>query len=111
MKKIIRESLLSEAKLNLPKEYFDLVTMFDVIEHLPKNKEKDVLIGIRRVLRDGGKLIISTPNANILSNLLGMVQRLASSRYSNNRWVALIWDKAVLTEIILPVNRFFGRFL
>jgi len=45
-----------------PDDYFDVVTMWDVIEHLYDPFE--TLIEIRRVLKPGGKLIISTPNAD-----------------------------------------------
>jgi len=62
--------LLASA-LNLPfkSRYFDIVTMFDVIEHLPPDTEVDVLKEISRALKDG-KIILSTPNNNLLSNAL-----------------------------------------
>ncbi|MFH1601777.1 MAG: class I SAM-dependent methyltransferase [Candidatus Shapirobacteria bacterium] len=40
---------------------FDLVVMFDVLEHLPPGKEGVALREIKRVLRSGGALVISTP--------------------------------------------------
>lgn len=46
------------------KNYFDFAVMFDVIEHLPKNKEEIALLEISRVLKKGGTLIISTPAKN-----------------------------------------------
>lgn len=45
-----------------PDDYFDVVTMWDVIEHL--RDPFTTLVEIRRVLKPGGKLIISTPNAD-----------------------------------------------
>ncbi|MEK6893126.1 MAG: methyltransferase domain-containing protein [Nanoarchaeota archaeon] len=45
--------------------YFDMVVMFDVIEHIPKNTEEIALREIRRVLRKNGTLIISTPAENL----------------------------------------------
>jgi SAM-dependent methyltransferase len=47
-----------------------LVTIFDVIEHLPKHKERAALKQVRRVLKPDGYLIISTPNRHPLANLL-----------------------------------------
>ena len=42
---------------------FDLVTTFEVFEHVPA--EEEFLINVRRVLRPGGYLILETPNANV----------------------------------------------
>lgn len=47
---------------NYPEEYFDYITMDQVIEHL--NDPITSLSDISRVLKRGGTLIISTPNAD-----------------------------------------------
>ena len=44
-----------------PQEYFDVVTMDQVIEHM--RTPIDALAGVRKVLRPEGTLILSTPNA------------------------------------------------
>lgn len=44
--------------------YFDVVVMFDVIEHIPKNTEKKALEEIKKVLKKNGELLISTPAKN-----------------------------------------------
>ena len=48
---------------DLPKNYFDIITLWDVIEHIP-NPDK-ILNYIGSILKDGGLLFIHTPNANI----------------------------------------------
>lgn len=48
-------------------EFFDVVVMFDVIEHLPKGTESLALSEIYRVLRKGGKMVLSTPFKHPLS--------------------------------------------
>lgn len=55
-------------QLPFPNNYFDLVTCWDVIEHI----EKDVAFcqELYRVLRYKGLLMMSTPNKNRLSNRL-----------------------------------------
>ena len=49
-------------------EYFDLVTMFDIIEHV-KNP-CDLLTEVHRVLKRGDKIVITTPNVNAIAKLL-----------------------------------------
>ena len=55
--------------LDLPfdDESFDVVTMFDVVEHLPRGSEARALSEARRVLRRGGELAVSTPNRHWLA--------------------------------------------
>jgi 2-polyprenyl-3-methyl-5-hydroxy-6-metoxy-1,4-benzoquinol methylase len=50
------ESALPE----LPSDYFDVVTMWHVLEHL--NDPHAVLTEVRRVLKPGGELLIEVPN-------------------------------------------------
>ncbi len=45
-----------------PDRHFDLVTMWDVIEHL--HNPKETLLEINRVLKDDGLLALVTPNIN-----------------------------------------------
>jgi len=49
-------------------EYFDLVTMFDTIEHV-KNP-CGLLTEVHRVLKRGAKMVITTPNINAIAKLL-----------------------------------------
>jgi ubiquinone/menaquinone biosynthesis C-methylase UbiE len=76
---IIKENLKSEKlklvggtanKLNFKDEYFDTVTAWEVIEHIPYGTEKDMLLEIERVLKKGGILYLSTPFSNPISNVL-----------------------------------------
>lgn len=57
---------------NLPfkPETFDKVFFCDVIEHLYPWKIKGVLAEIKRVLKPGGEIIVSTPNLRRFSNIL-----------------------------------------
>ncbi len=59
----------------------DIVTMFDVIEHVPAFHEADALGEASRVLKKGGKLLLSTPNNNILTNLLDPVWYFGHRHY------------------------------
>ena len=50
----------------LPKAYFDVVTMNDVLEHIPYSEP--VLDLVKQVLKPGGKLILSLPNVRYYLN-------------------------------------------
>ncbi|MCA9773330.1 MAG: methyltransferase domain-containing protein [Myxococcales bacterium] len=57
----------SASLLPFPDRTFDLVTCFEMLEHI---EEHDALLGeIRRVLRPGGLLLISTPNKHAYSDV------------------------------------------
>ncbi len=49
--------------ISFPDESFDYVISFQVIEHI--KRDKDFVKEVSRVLRKGGKFIVSTPNAPI----------------------------------------------
>lgn len=42
--------------------YFDIINFMEVIEHIPINEAKSTIARLRKLLRPGGFLIISTPN-------------------------------------------------
>ena len=50
--------------LNAEKRKFDLITLFDVIEHLESPRQ--LLLSLRELLVEGGVLILSTPNNRML---------------------------------------------
>ena len=49
---------------------FQQVLLFDVIEHLPRDSEMETLSEVKRILCDGGRLALSTPNRRLLYTLL-----------------------------------------
>lgn len=68
-------------KLPLPNSYFDTVFLMDVLEHVPKGSEDEVLRQIHRVIKPGGILVISTPNKHPLSILLDPAYFLLGHRH------------------------------
>ena len=46
---------------------FDLITAFEVIEHLPPSLTDDFLLGLGRLLTPQGRLLLSTPNHDIVT--------------------------------------------
>ena len=61
------EVIEKKEKLPFDDEYFCSVSILDVIEHI--HDQKSVLLEINRVLKKGGKLIITVPRKNIFSFL------------------------------------------
>jgi 2-polyprenyl-3-methyl-5-hydroxy-6-metoxy-1,4-benzoquinol methylase len=48
-------------ELNVPNKY-DVVTMWEVIEHIKIDKFKSLLVALRKALKPGGRLVFSTPD-------------------------------------------------
>lgn len=93
-KKEIREKNVKFEKgsvLDLGKfkgNYFDVVVMFDVIEHIPKNTEKKALKKIKRVLKKDGKLLLSTPASNF-SNFFDPAWYFGHRHYSRSKMLSI----------------------
>ncbi|QWD44506.1 class I SAM-dependent methyltransferase [Polynucleobacter paneuropaeus] len=60
---------------------FDIVTSWEVIEHIPKNSESKMLTEISRVLKPGGSAYLSTPKKSLFSNLLDPAWILMGHRH------------------------------
>lgn len=101
---------------------FDLVTMFDVLEHLPKNSESATLREVYRVLRADGKLVISTPLSNFLANLLDPAWYLGHRHYTQDKLEKLLenvdfqierieFGGGFFEEVSLLVFYFYNRML
>jgi len=75
---------------------FDIITSFDVIEHVPKPKETFQVYS--RLLKKGGILLIYTPNANSIAfEYMKEKQNLVSPpihlHYFNKKSIELLGDK------------------
>tara|TARA_B100000508_G_scaffold24443_2_gene17623 strand:- start:16905 stop:17633 length:729 start_codon:yes stop_codon:yes gene_type:complete len=57
----------SASKIPMPDEYFDAIVTFETIEHLEEEDRELYLRELRRVLKDDGVVILSTPNKLITS--------------------------------------------
>ena len=60
------------SKYPWPKNYFDMVVFTEVLEHLIVNPEQ-VFYNLFEILKQGGRLIVSTPNAVRLINCAAML--------------------------------------
>lgn len=76
-------------KLPVADQSIDIVSMFDVIEHVPKGREIDAFIEVARVLKRGGVFILTTPNSNWLTNILDPAWYLGHRHYRPETIAAL----------------------
>ena len=64
--------------------------MFDVLEHVPKNSENIVLKEVNRILRKGGKLVLSTPSSNFLINIFDPAWYFGHRHYRRKRLIDIL---------------------
>lgn len=87
----------SALAIPFPDQSFDMVVMFDVIEHIPKNTEPIAIKEIRRVLRPGGTFIVSTPFHYWLSNIMDPAWWLIGHRHYRVKHLARMLQSGGLT--------------
>lgn len=72
-------------KLPFAEKQFDVVTMFDVIEHFPRETEAKALKAIKRVLKKRGSFFLSTPQSFWLANLFDPAWYFGHRHYSQEK--------------------------
>ena len=84
--KVKKIDLLNE-KIPFPDDYFDMITCTEVIEHF-HNSPKPCIQEMRRVLKDGGYVLLTTPNYASLKNrikaILGKSNHCKLGKYYNH---------------------------
>lgn len=93
---------LQASVLELPsgENTFDIVCLFEVLEHLPKGKEPLALSEIHRVLKKDGKLVLSVPNDTLVGNILDPAWYLGHRHYKKERLVKLVEEAGFRVEKI-----------
>lgn len=101
----LEQATIDEAKRNAPRaDYavgsvfalpfadatFDGAVMFEVIEHVPKQREVAALKEVRRVLKNGAWLVLSTPYAHPVSTTLDPAWYFGHRHYSRERIVSIM---------------------
>lgn len=92
----INEYALGVAKRSSPKKHFvrgdilrfplkenafDVVTFFATLEHIPDHTEVPVMTQLGKMLKPGGKLILTTPHSYWLGNILDVPHWLTNHRH------------------------------
>lgn len=69
--------------LNFPckENVFDVITFFATLEHIPDNTEIKVLKKLSKMLKPGGKIILTTPHSYWLGNILDVPHWLTNHRH------------------------------
>lgn len=122
----VEEKALKVLKKNLPKvqtvrafsnnlpftaNSFDVVTFWDVIEHIPVGTEISTLRQINRVLKNNGILFLATVQENFLSNLLDPAYYLAGHRhYTKKELIKMLEDTGFKIEDATTGGSFFSSF-
>lgn len=122
----VEEKALKVLKKNLPKvktvrafsdklpfknDEFEVVTFWDVIEHIPVGTEVSTLREINRVLKTGGNLFLATVQRNFWSNLLDPAYYLAGHRHYTQRELSdMLRNTGFKVERITTGGSFFSSF-
>lgn len=122
----VEEKALKVLKQNLPRvecvkakshnlpfnpETFEVVTFWDVIEHIPIGYELATLQEINRVLKNKGYLFIATVNKNFWSDLLDPAYWLVGHRhYSKAQLESMLSDAGFEVEQVIKTGSFFSSF-
>ena len=95
-----RAKFVAGSALDLPfMDYsFDALTIFDVIEHLPRGTEQVALREAHRVLQTNGKLYFSTPHASPLHTPLDPVWWLGHRHYRRETVRALLCSAGFIVD-------------
>lgn len=78
----------SAEKTNLNSRYFDVVVSFETIEHHDKHEE--MLVEIKRILKPGGILIISSPDKYYYSDVRGFKNQYHVKELYENEFKSLL---------------------
>ncbi len=70
----------------------DIVTAFEVLEHVPKGGERSMLHDIHRVLRPGGRLVLSTPVDRLWPKLLDLAWYFGHRHYRPSKVSCMLSD-------------------
>jgi SAM-dependent methyltransferase len=88
----------------------DLVTAFEVLEHLPKGTECCMVREIHRVLRPGGRLLLSTPADRLWSKLLDPAWYWGHRHYTPEDVIALLEECGFAVQQRLVRGGFYELF-
>lgn len=111
-KNVMNATFFEGTVLNIPlsSSFCDLVCLFDIIEHVPKEEEIKALGEVNRILKKGGHIVFSTPNSHPFYNFLDPAWYLGHRHYKINK-IAELLKKTGFKIISLKVRGGFWSYI
>jgi SAM-dependent methyltransferase len=85
----------SALKIPFPDNHFNMATLFDVIEHLPKATEGKAVTEVVRVLKNEGWIVLTTPNKSFFSNILDPAWYFGHRHYSPDDITRIMKERGI----------------
>ena len=104
----------SVERLPFPDARFDLVVSFETIEHVHPEAQEAFLVEIKRVLRPGGLLVMSTPDRRLYSDRPGYRNQFHLREFYRqefedflHRWFSEVrlWEQTAVLAYVLATGR------
>ncbi len=92
--KKVHFEISSAIDLPLDDNSFDTVVSWEVIEHIPKNKEMEMLREVNRVLKDNGILYLSTPYKSFFSTFLDPAWWLIGHKHYSKNSISMLAERS-----------------
>ena len=70
----IKQVAFEQEPMPYPDNFFDVVVFTEVLEHIAVTSPTKIMLEIRRLLKPGGQLVLSTPNVANISNILALLK-------------------------------------
>jgi 2-polyprenyl-3-methyl-5-hydroxy-6-metoxy-1,4-benzoquinol methylase/tetratricopeptide (TPR) repeat protein len=86
-------------EVELPETFFDVVVSQEVIEHLQDEDQRRYLARAMAVLKPGGRLVMTTPNAPVVDVLNQIALSTTNEKWSDQP-IENVLDKAALRELL-----------
>lgn len=96
--------------LSARQDKFDCILLLDVIEHIPRARQIEFLRAVHRALRAGGRLVLTTPNANAILAARWLYNDYTHHSSFTEHSLDFVLRNAAFDRIWLDASKGIGRF-